>query len=99
MQKQQGVVHESIGHAREEATRRQELARGRQTYGILDSRAINNIPQIGRSKVNFRNWNDRMVNAFEQVRRGTRPAFKAMMEHADQESLGGNLKTSLQRPL
>ena len=57
-------------------------------YSILDSKALLQLPQLAGDKLNFRIWNDRMINAMAQVRRGTRVVFQSLMEHADQDREG-----------
>ena len=53
--------------------------------GILESRAVGNVPNIKEDKGTFRHWNERLVNAVTQVRRGSKHLFKAMTDYVDQD--------------
>ena len=59
--------------------------------GILESKAVNNLPMLGTDKNTFRTWNERLINVVSQDRYVSRKLFKAMMGYADQEG-GGNFE-------
>ena len=51
--------------------------------GILESKAIGGLMQVGATKEKFRVCNEKMINAVAQVRPGSREVFKKMMETFD----------------
>ena len=59
--------------------------------GILESKAVSNLSNLGSDKTTFRMWNERLINVVSQVRFGSRKLFRAMMEYVDQEE-GGNFE-------
>ena len=52
--------------------------------GILESRAIGGLTNVGGDRFPFKTWNDRLINAMSQVRQGSRALFKKMTEVVDQ---------------
>ena len=55
---------------------------GRQGIGILESKAVGNLPQAGCSndRDTYKDWTGRMLTAVAQVRKGSRGTFLRMME-------------------
>jgi len=64
-------------------TKNQEIGTGHK--GILDSKAVLSLKPMG-SKGNFKEWNEKFVNAMAQAVEGSRDCIKAMMNSSDPDS-------------
>ena len=53
------------------------------TQAILESRAIGGLTKVGGDRMEFKNWNERLINAMSQIRPGSRAVFQKMMEIVD----------------
>ena len=69
--------------------------RSHQPRGILESKAVGGLSNLGSDKTAFRIWNEKLINAVSQVRYGSRKLFRAMMDYVDQEA-GGNFEDDFQ---
>ena len=69
----------------------QKSDKSHQPRGILESRAIGSIANLGSDRTAFRLWNEKLINVVSGIRYGSRHLFKCMMDYVDQET-GGNFE-------
>ena len=57
--------------------------RAHRKYGILESKSVQSIKNLGSDKGGFRMWNEKLINIVSQIRPGSRKLFSAMGEFID----------------
>ena len=54
--------------------------------GILESKAVQSIKNLGSDKGGFRIWNEKLINIVSQIRPGSRKLFTAISEYIDKDN-------------
>ena len=55
-------------------------------HGILESKSVQSIKNLGSDKGGFRTWNEKLINIVSQIRPGSRKLFAAMGEFVDKDN-------------
>ena len=80
----EGQIGEVIANLKRHENMQEMVGTGsgrRGPQGILESKAVSNLQKVGggKDKEPYKDWNDKMINAVSQVRKGTRDTFVKMM--------------------
>ena len=55
-------------------------------HGILESKSVQSIKNLGSDKGGFRMWNEKLINIVSQIRPGSRKLFSAIGEFIDRDN-------------